>query len=200
MDSNAFFHDLAFGASAEISSTIALLLAAEALANLKLNHSLLEKNIFFGFFGAESYGLVGSRKFTHDLEYFHCSNATGDTCNEPFSVPLPLTPNPNPSLYPNPNPNPGIDSIQKNHTQKHLRSDRSVPNSDSQLPTRHALPPPTNPKPSSPDSSVSDVPRPSECKHKRRSRFAMAKSFGPGTASLRRCFFLFEVVSSLGQY
>jgi len=82
MDSNAFFRDLAFGADAEVSGTIAQLLAATMLKNVHTDD--LDKDIVFAWFTGESFGYVGSQRFVYDITEFECLEFDGDnSCKNP---------------------------------------------------------------------------------------------------------------------
>jgi len=77
IDSNAFFHDLAFGRDSAASGTVALLAAAKALADTGHESlSALDKQILVAFFHAEVWDKIGSRKFVHDI-------SSGLGCIEP---------------------------------------------------------------------------------------------------------------------
>lgn len=84
-DASAFFHDLAFGASAYQSGTVALMAAAEALARVGAGAGQLEKQILFAFFTGEAWGYLGSKRFVTDIaQGFECEEVSGEHCSSPF--------------------------------------------------------------------------------------------------------------------
>lgn len=75
LDSTALAHELAMGANAGASGTIALLAAAEALGKLPTED--WTRTVMFAAFQAESFGFVGSRRFVQDI------GAGAAACNVP---------------------------------------------------------------------------------------------------------------------
>jgi len=97
IDSASLFYGKVPGFDASTSSTVALLLAAQALKPvMKKNPSAL--GIAFAFFQGESYGRIGSTRFVHDVESFKCKielNSTeapaafgGPMCLDPIAPSL----------------------------------------------------------------------------------------------------------------
>lgn len=82
LDANAFFHDLAVGADAAVSGTIALMLAAKQL-QYAVQNKYLDKQLVFAFFTGEAWGYVGSKRFVKDLTAFTCKKQTDDGCSDP---------------------------------------------------------------------------------------------------------------------
>jgi nicastrin len=84
LDSNAFFHDIAIGADAHISSVITLLLTAHTLSNVNMH--ALDKQIVLGLFAGESWGYLGSKKFVDDIVNFKCTTLSddGNSCLVPY--------------------------------------------------------------------------------------------------------------------
>lgn len=89
MDSIAFFPDLAFGASAEISSLAVLLAVAEAVGNYWRSLgsiSFVYQPVYMAL-NAQSWGWAGSSRLLKDLSEFECGgNETrgGPGCKDPF--------------------------------------------------------------------------------------------------------------------
>lgn len=88
MDSISFFPDLAFGASAEISSLAVLLAVAEAVGNYwrKLGSTAFIYQPVYMALNAQSWGWAGSSRLLKDLSEFICINETrgGPGCKDPF--------------------------------------------------------------------------------------------------------------------
>lgn len=88
MDSIAFFPDLAYGASAEISSLAVLLAVAEAVGNYwrKLGSTAFIYQPVYMALNAQSWGWAGSSRLLKDLSEFSCNNETrgGPGCDIPF--------------------------------------------------------------------------------------------------------------------
>ncbi|KAK9765493.1 hypothetical protein K7432_006134 [Basidiobolus ranarum] len=78
MDSNSFFHDLAFGVDNNLSGMIGLMAVADALSKNPTMITSLPKHILYTFFNAESWGYSGSSRFVQDI-------STAFTCQKPFS-------------------------------------------------------------------------------------------------------------------
>lgn len=88
LDSNAFFHDLATGADADMSGVVSLVLAANALSSLYRDGApnLLERQILFAFFVGESFGYIGSERFVYDITQFECKKQEGNHCVDPRKI------------------------------------------------------------------------------------------------------------------
>lgn len=90
MDSMAFFPDMAYGGSAEISSMAVLLAVSEAVGNywrtvLGQTSSFNFQPVYFSW-NAQSWGWAGSSRFLKDLDEFSCSNVSKSKpgCDVPF--------------------------------------------------------------------------------------------------------------------
>lgn len=82
-DSNAFFRDVAVGADADVSGTIAQLLAAVTLKK-HIEPHLLSKDIVFAWFAGEAWGYVGSQRFVYDITQFACETPSSNGgCDKP---------------------------------------------------------------------------------------------------------------------
>lgn len=80
MDAQAFLMGRAVGAQASVSSLLALLGAADAIAGLDPSvTSSLTHEIVLAAFNAETFDLTGSRAFAHDLSSFSCSKPLLDS-------------------------------------------------------------------------------------------------------------------------
>eukprot|EP01113_Clastostelium_recurvatum_P029286 TRINITY_DN3531_c0_g1_i6.p1 TRINITY_DN3531_c0_g1~~TRINITY_DN3531_c0_g1_i6.p1 ORF type:complete len:715 (-),score=165.08 TRINITY_DN3531_c0_g1_i6:47-2191(-) len=92
LDSNAFFHGMAVGADANAASVAVLLASALSLLEMRLNTTELPNNLMFAFWGAESYGYSGTRRFVQDITQFHCEEEDGKGgCTTPFKSSLEFT-------------------------------------------------------------------------------------------------------------
>jgi len=88
MDSNAFFHDLAIGADADMSGVLAILTALEAVSSV-YPPSGFERQLVVAFFDAESWGYIGSKRFVDDIMNFQCqSPGSDDGCSNPYRYSL----------------------------------------------------------------------------------------------------------------
>eukprot|EP00741_Cyanophora_paradoxa_P021972 tig00021432_g21209.t1 len=67
IDSAAFFHDLSYGADADLSGLVATVAAAYALGPVKGRLASLPRQIAFGAFNGEQWGNIGSRAFVRRL-------------------------------------------------------------------------------------------------------------------------------------
>jgi nicastrin len=70
-----------------MSGAVALLAAAHSLAKVE-NKTGFPKQILFTFFTGESWGYLGSKRFVHDIQYFHCNEVDGDRCHSPYQPSL----------------------------------------------------------------------------------------------------------------
>lgn len=88
MDSVAFFSDLAYGASSEISSLAVLMAVAEAVSlfyhqNINISETALEVLPTYFVWNAESWGYAGSSRFLQDLnDLRHCTDNDGTECSQ----------------------------------------------------------------------------------------------------------------------
>ena len=86
IDATNMFHgdvDASFGANTAATNILSLLMAAKLLGSSVTDETLdgFSNRIIFGFFQAESYGYIGSRRFLRDVAY------PGFQCDEGRSVP-----------------------------------------------------------------------------------------------------------------
>ena len=84
IDSSAFFHDQAIGSDADISGTVALLGAIEALG--KVNADSWVKQPLFVLFTGEAFGFIGSHSFVKDISNFTCTDPRGTYCRYPYRL------------------------------------------------------------------------------------------------------------------
>jgi len=87
LDATALFHDNAIGADATVSSKVAAIVAAQAVAKAQLNGTF-NKQVIFALFDGESWGFMGSKRFVRDVISFKCNQALGDVgqCLSPYTT------------------------------------------------------------------------------------------------------------------
>eukprot|EP01095_Lingulamoeba_sp_RSL-Kostka_P006121 TRINITY_DN1893_c0_g1_i1.p1 TRINITY_DN1893_c0_g1~~TRINITY_DN1893_c0_g1_i1.p1 ORF type:complete len:717 (-),score=190.22 TRINITY_DN1893_c0_g1_i1:41-2191(-) len=86
LDSNAFFHDLATGAGADVSDMITVLSVINTINGIEDIRTQLEKEILFTLFDGESWGYIGSKAFVNDIYNFTCNDKdpSSDSCSNPY--------------------------------------------------------------------------------------------------------------------
>ena len=89
MDSNAFFHDLAKGADANMSGAIAVLAAIDALTSV--DRTDWTRQPLFMLFEGESWGYAGSKAWVADLIEFNCVEEKSGYCGIPYRADLGFT-------------------------------------------------------------------------------------------------------------
>lgn len=93
LDAASFFHDRSPGANAAVSGFIAMLAAADAVAQSGLDFSSLPNRLGFAAFQAETWGFTGSRRFVSDVfgGGYECKLEV-DSGTSPSGLPMCLNP------------------------------------------------------------------------------------------------------------
>ena len=88
LDATALFHERARGADAAAATVVALLVAAELLADSGADLDALEMQIGLGLFQAEAFGRSGSRRFFRDISgAFSCAHEAPPAIGFPRGAP-----------------------------------------------------------------------------------------------------------------
>eukprot|EP01130_Rhizamoeba_saxonica_P017883 TRINITY_DN8792_c0_g1_i1.p1 TRINITY_DN8792_c0_g1~~TRINITY_DN8792_c0_g1_i1.p1 ORF type:complete len:648 (+),score=117.69 TRINITY_DN8792_c0_g1_i1:18-1961(+) len=92
IDSASMFQKKSIGANSEMSGTVAVLGAIDALtANPNIDFTKFDRQVIVSLLDAESFGYTGSKKLLHDIDNFECleyGNKEKSYCSKPFAPSL----------------------------------------------------------------------------------------------------------------